>query len=468
MPGRAPRLSTHAPRELFLARLAKIARGHGGVLLSTRYVNEDTRMRFRCAAGHVFEQRPGSTVSGKWCTACGIQRNAEAKVAEGRERLYRVVAERGGKVVSSDYVGSQTRMRYRCAEGHEWKTTPNSIVGGSWCPRCAVATRTPTARFREARSRIEGLVRKRGGVLLAPYRNYRVRLSIRCAQGHTWLAPVQGIEEGAWCPQCRRDALLIEMRALAEREGGACLSPGCRSQQQRLLWRCAVGHEFRKTGVSVKAGSWCGRCRGIAPGNLERMRRIAHERGGACLSTRYVDAATRLRFRCREGHVFMAMPSIVVHGHWCKECARWSPHSRRRLTIEHMRTTAAERGGRCLSREYVHCKVRLRWRCARGHEWMALPCTVRQGSWCAICSHSARGTLDGMRALAVERGGRLVSRAWDNHQMPLQFECARGHRFSLLGAAVKSGAWCPRCAPLASRPRAVKRRGLARQKVRRA
>jgi hypothetical protein len=30
------------------------------------------------------------------------------------------------------------------------------------------------------------------------------------------------------------------------------------------------------------------------------------------------------------------------------------------------------------------------WRCAEGHEWMANPSNVRQGSWCPVCSLGLR------------------------------------------------------------------------------
>jgi hypothetical protein len=34
---------------------------------------------------------------------------------------------------------------------------------------------------------------------------------------------------------------------------------------------------------------------------------------------------------------------------------------------------ASARGGQCLSPQYIHSKVKLTWRCARGHLWRALP-----------------------------------------------------------------------------------------------
>jgi len=236
------------------------------------------------------------------------------------------------------------------------------------------------------------------------------------------------------------------LRERAERRGGECLSESCRSGGVLLQWRCALGHLFRAPGDAIKRGLWCPTCGQFPPGDIERMRQIARERGGECLSQQYLGAQTKLRWRCGHGHVWSADPGSIVQGHWCHTCRWHTSYSRARLSIENMRETAAERGGQCLSDTYHGSKVRLRWRCARGHTWWAHPSRVRQGSWCPECAHSARGTLDGMRALANDRGGRCLTTTWNDHREPLRFECARGHHFRVLGRAVKTGVWCPSCA----------------------
>jgi hypothetical protein len=110
-----------------------------------------------------------------------------------------------------------------------------------------------------------------------------------------------------------------------------------------------------------------------------------------------------------------------------------------------MRQVAADRGGVCLSETYNGIGDRLLWRYARGHEWVTVANNVRRGYWCPLCAHSTRGTIDGLRALALERGGRCLSKTWDDHKQPLLFECAKGHHFRLAGNVVKSGLWCPLC-----------------------
>ncbi|QCP54513.1 hypothetical protein FAZ95_37125 [Trinickia violacea] len=52
------------------------------------------------------------------------------------------------------------------------------------------------------------------------------------------------------------------------------------------------------------------------------MQRIAHDRGGRCLSAEYLGVKVPLAWECDRGHVWQASPdSIINGGHWCPNCA---------------------------------------------------------------------------------------------------------------------------------------------------
>ena len=428
----------------YLARVRATAMARDGKLLSPVYLGGATKLRFRCAEGHEWLATPSQIKQGRWCPACWIARAAAKNRAHGLKRLLSTVARRGGTVVSRRYLGSTTKLRFRCREGHEWRTTPGGIVTGNWCPVCF--HKRPMKKSIAVRRRLMGIVKRRGGEILAPgYATYQAPLFLRCVRGHAWKPWPKSIIEGAWCPVCQEEDLLAVLRSLAERRGGECLSPSCRSGHERLTWRCVQGHRFAKTGNAVKAGKWCGKCHGSPPGDIDRMRRMARERGGECLSKKYLGVETKLRWRCREGHEWSTVPGSIIQGTWCRVCRMRGGHSLARLSIEIMRHMAVERGGRCLSASYHGSAVPLRWRCARGHAWMAAPSRMRMGRWCPVCSRAVRGTLDSMRELALLCGGRCVTRTWDNHRVPLVFDCARGHRFRVLASVVKTGVWCPTC-----------------------
>jgi hypothetical protein len=107
-----------------------LAERRGGECLSHKYVNSETKLHWRCAAGHEWEGAPGLVKGGTWCPHCAhvarLSLNAMASIA----------ASRGGRRLSTDYINVATHLSWRCEAGHQWTATPASIRSGKWCPRC--------------------------------------------------------------------------------------------------------------------------------------------------------------------------------------------------------------------------------------------------------------------------------------------------------------------------------------------
>ena len=116
-----------------------------------------------------------------------------------------------------------------------------------------------------------------------------------------------------------------------------------------------------------------------------------------------------------------------------------------RGTIDEMRRIAEARGGECLSRTYVNGSIRLLWRCVNGHQWKAVPESVKQGTWCPYCAGTMTGTIEEMRRLAEERGGKCLSPAYSRARSRLLWRCAKGHTWRATPNNVKKGSWCPQC-----------------------
>lgn len=55
--------------------------------------------------------------------------------------------------------------------------------------------------------------------------------------------------------------------------------------------------------------------------NLEDLKKAARFRGGECLSRRFVNMKTKLKWKCAFGHRFEGSPTLILKGgHWCPEC----------------------------------------------------------------------------------------------------------------------------------------------------
>lgn len=181
-----------------------------------------------------------------------------------------------------------------------------------------------------------------------------------------------------------------------------------------VRYRCANGHIVRAK-IGSKACEQCPLCLHDPPrrgrGNklsYSNVCQLAKERNGKLVSTEYVNARTPLVWQCDKGHQWKATVSNVRTGQWCPECWRQS----KRLTMEDMHKMAKDRGGECLSKEYVSNSVKLKWRCAKGHEFMLAPSNMRRkeggkkkADWCKICAREER-----LKELSPREGCRLGSK----------------------------------------------------------
>jgi hypothetical protein len=182
--------------------LRAVAASRGGELLSNSYINNSTKLRWRCAQSHEWLATSASVKQGTWCPKCGDSRAAQ-KRAKTIEEMRAIAIGRGGTYLSGSYSNVKSRLRWRCAVGHEWETQASVIVAGHWCPKCEWS-RLGT-KFALSFEEIRETARNRGGECLAhTYVNSREKLTWRCAKGHEWSANANSVRRGSWCPVCWR------------------------------------------------------------------------------------------------------------------------------------------------------------------------------------------------------------------------------------------------------------------------
>jgi hypothetical protein len=231
------------------------------------------------------------------------------------EAVRQLAATKGGLLLSTEYHGSQEKLRWKCGEGHEWEATQTSVRSGRWCRTCAYAKRSAE----------------------------------------------QANPNG-----------LIKARGLAVARGGLCLSNVYTNNRTALRWRCSEGHEWEAAPYSVQAGRWCRSCsyiksseRRANPKGLEKSKEVAISHGGVCLTESYVNAHTYMRWRCSDGHEWEATYNAIVNiGWWCPVCKglRHAIASRNPNGFAIATEVAEERGGILVSNEYRGGRHPLEWR----------------------------------------------------------------------------------------------------------
>jgi hypothetical protein len=484
-----------------------LARKRGGKCLSSVYFNSRSKLLWECEEGHRWEATPNNIQRGKWCPCCGGSMKLTI------EEMRQIAKTRGGKCLSKKYINNQTKLLWECAEGHRWEALPYSIKSGSWCRKCAGLEKLTIEDMQK-------VAEKRGGKCFSKkYPNARTKLLWECSEKHQWKATWDKIGQGRWCPECsaglgerisrenfnqlfRNNFPKARPKWLLNKEGnqmeldGYCEPIGLSFEHQGehhyttkthyLTTKSDLSKRKRDDKLKRKLCNQKGitliiipeipnrlsinevknfikkqcRLKGFPlPSNfnsikvdlrntystpisreiLNELQIIAKNKGGKCLSKAYKGDNIKLLWECNEGHQWRAVPSSIKMGTWCRYCAKTV-----KKTIEQMRYLAKERGGKCLSKSYAGVHKKLLWQCPKGHRWEAAPTHIITGHWCPYCVGRGK-TIEDMQRLAKKRNGICLSKIYNGARKKLLWQCSKGHQWMAVPFSIKQGSWCPHC-----------------------
>ncbi|WP_413790612.1 zinc-ribbon domain-containing protein [Bacillus thuringiensis] len=359
-----------------------LAKQRGGECLSSEYINNREKLKWKCKCGHIWLAAPHVIIRGSWCPRCS------GRLEKTIEDMQDLAIKRGGRCLSEEYINIDTKLKWQCERGHEWETVPRSIQNGTWCPRCSGRVKSIVD--------MQNLAELRNGKCRSlEYISLSEKLEWECEKGHRWKATSSDIRRGRWCLICseqnRRGKILKNLHLIAAKNGGECLSHEYIHSDAKLTWRCKYGHEWEAVPYGIQNGSWCPKCSKERIGKSKRLtikdvKELAVKRGGECLSKEYINNHTKLLWRCREGHEWEAAQNSIQNGSWCPKCQREFNANRQRKSIEDMLVLASKHNGKCLSDVYINAHEKLLWECKEKHQWWAKPNNVQQGKWCPKCS----------------------------------------------------------------------------------
>lgn len=190
-----------------LQAMRDYAEQQGGACLATEYIGSRVHYPFRCEHGHEWTTLAALIFRGTWCPRCQNKGNVY-DIADMR----RIAKEHGGRCLSRAYQNSQTRLEWKCAQGHRWQATPGSIVAGSWCRVCGYDGRKLGIEL------MRKIAAERGGRCISKtYINASTKLEWECRIGHRWLAKPNGIRSGHWCRFCAYLAMTTDPKTIRKR-----------------------------------------------------------------------------------------------------------------------------------------------------------------------------------------------------------------------------------------------------------
>jgi hypothetical protein len=227
----------------------------------------------------------------------------------------------------------------------------------------------------------------------------------------------------------------------AKSRGGQCLSTEYVTAKTKMKWKCSnLNHpEWESTfDIVVSRNAWCNLCyrqqqseKSKLVGAFEKAQEYAQSRNGECLSTEYVNAKTKMRWKCDnlEHPIWEStFESIVSREQWCKKCAydRAIIDNGYQLAQDY----AKKHNGKCLanSKDVIKKHSYLKWKCDNQEhpEWETqLRNMLDFNTWCPLCAgrFSKDEYLEIAKKLAISKGGQCLSNKYTGQKGLLIWQC---------------------------------------------
>ena len=232
--------------------LKKFAKSKNGKCLSNEYINSKTHLLWECSLGHKWEATSSNILKNKWCPVCSGTKKHSIEV-------FQTIAEnKGGKLISENYVNIDENMEWECAKGHRWFASGNNVkLKNTWCPICAGNKKLGVKAM-------QTLAKKKNGTFLSKtYTKLSDKYLWKCEKGHIWVSSGQSIKiKGSWCPECSdiNRYSINDLKIHAKNIGGRLISKSYKDMDTKYLWSCKYGHQWKATWYKIKNGQWCPKC----------------------------------------------------------------------------------------------------------------------------------------------------------------------------------------------------------------
>lgn len=246
--------------------------------------------------------------------------------------------------------GTSKKLNWKCAEGHEWITSPNSRTNSksksSGCPFCSGTA--VLAGFNDLSTTHPEIASEALGWDPTKYsKGSEVRVEWQCKNGHTWIADIgQRVRNGSGCRSCLSlpvigvDDLVTTHPEIAAQADGWDPTQYRKGSHSKLKWKCSNGHSFlaqvnsrtsgrlrqNSKGEVIRYPSICPVCTGkkVLTGTNDlasQYPEIAAEAFGWDPTTVVAGTDKSRSFKCPVGHIYEAQIRNRTAGHNCPTCS---------------------------------------------------------------------------------------------------------------------------------------------------
>jgi hypothetical protein len=125
-------------RKQAIKEIMHYAKINGGTCDTSNYINSSNgNVQWTCSENHTWNSRYDFLVKkGKWCPICDrIDRFAPKRI-NSINKINAYAKSRGGSCDTTNFINMNSKIPWRCANGHRWVASASMLKNNTWCKYC--------------------------------------------------------------------------------------------------------------------------------------------------------------------------------------------------------------------------------------------------------------------------------------------------------------------------------------------
>lgn len=235
--------------------------------------------------------------------------------------------------IIGEYINSKAKIKCKClVDGYEWCATPNHILRGKGCPKCAGNIKITTEEYIIMVNSINPNIEVKD-----EYINALTKIKHKCKLcGNEWMTQPNIILSGHGCPVCA-----VKKNSVARRKNKKDYITDVYNinsnievigeyvgTHNKILHHCKIcGNDFLMTPHNVLSGQGCPKCGVLRRANSQRKTQneyideVANKNLDIDVIGKYINCHHKILHRCKIcNYEWRVTPADILSGKGCPNC----------------------------------------------------------------------------------------------------------------------------------------------------
>ena len=221
---------------------------------------------------------------------------------------------------------------------------------------------------------VKGFFEEQGCELLdEEYINSRAKMRYKCSCGDISTTRFKDFKRGSKCKKCGIEKssegnklLYKDVKQYFKDHGCKLLEKEYIDNRTKMKYICSCGNISTIKFSEFKEGHRCRKCSGCEKYTLKYMKQFFLNRNCELLETEYKAVTEKMKFKCSCGNISQITFISFKRGCFCFKCGNLRRIEKRKFSFKYVDNYYEEQGCKLLEKEYINCRVKMRYRCKCG------------------------------------------------------------------------------------------------------